>query len=319
MSRCPSEWYLEKFLEEAAACSAPSPNPSLNANQNNCNMTPDPPSAVSSASNPDAGPNLAPDPSASSSTAGSNFCGPQRASGRVGNGEVVEIKDPFGPPAAVDPRNYQALLKQKLDMICAAVAISRVMDLVEFQLYPFCRTQVSELKIENSALLKRLTDINQKYGDAAVGNRILKADVETLRAKVKMAEETVKRVTGVCPLYPIISDMSNISLPFNGSSCDATSNIVIPVQDDTNHFFHVSAYDQRTNSRLPDIGIPPPVEDAVHGAVAAGETARAASMQQADSLEHPHKRILGGLNSSLQWDSAAWDPKTSVTGKKNQG
>ncbi|RRT68585.1 hypothetical protein B296_00007932 [Ensete ventricosum] len=126
MSRCPSEWYLEKFLEEAAACSAPSPNPSLNANQNNCNMTPDPPSAVSSASNPDAGPNLAPDPSASSSTAGSNFCGPQRASGRVGNGEVVEIKDPFGPPAAVDPRNYQALLKQKLDMICAAVAISRV-------------------------------------------------------------------------------------------------------------------------------------------------------------------------------------------------
>lgn len=134
-----------------------------------------------------------------------------------------------------------------------------------------------------------------------------------------MAEETVKRVTGVCPLYPIISDMSNISLPFNGSSSDATSNVVIPVHDSTNRFFHVSAYDQRTNTCLPDIGIPPPVEDAVHGAVAAGKADGAASMRQADSLEHPHKRILGGPNSSPEWDSAAWDPKTSVTGKKNQG
>lgn len=134
-----------------------------------------------------------------------------------------------------------------------------------------------------------------------------------------MAEETVKRVTGVCPLYPIISDMSNISLPFNGCSSDATSNVVIPVHNDTNHFFHVSAYDQRTNTCLPDIGIPPPVEDAVHGAVAAGKAAGAASMRQADSLEYPHKRILGGPNSSPEWDSAAWDPKTSVTGKKNQG
>lgn len=422
MSRCPSEWYLEKFLEEAAAFSAPSPNPSLNANQNNCNTVPYPPSAVSSASSRNPSPNLAPNPSASSSTVGSNFCGAPRASGRVGNGEVVEIKAPFGPPAAVDPGNYQALLKQKLDVICAAVAMSRsssvnpqnsasvadsrspISDASQFgsqvpvkgdgpggvpalsilqnsgtqgkpatsgssrdqsddddddddelegeaetneNMDPAERRrmrrmlsnresarrsrrrkqahlselegQVSELKIENSTLLKRLTDINQKYGDAAVGNRILKADVETLRAKVKMAEETVKRVTGVCPLYPIISEMSNISLPFNGSSSDATSNVVIPVHDSTNRFFHVSAYDQRTNTCLPDIGIPPPVEDAVHGAVAAGKAAGAASMRQADSLEHPHKRILGGPNSSPEWDSAAWDPKTSVTGKKNQG
>ncbi|URD87460.1 Opaque-2 heterodimerizing protein [Musa troglodytarum] len=422
MSRCPSEWYLEKFLEEAAAFSAPSPNPSLNANQNNCNMAPDPPSAVSSASNPNAGPNLAPNPSASSCTVGSYFSGAQRASGRVGNGEVVEINAPFDLPAAVDPGNYQAFLKQKLDVICAAVAMSRsssvnpqnsasvadsrspISDASQFgsqapvkgdgpsgvpalsilqnsgtqgkpatsgssrdlsddddddddelegeaetneNMDPAERRrmrrmlsnresarrsrrrkqahlselegQVSELKIENSALLKSLNDIKQKYGDAAVGNRILKADVETLRAKVKMAEATVKRVTGVCPLYPIVSDMSNISLSFNGSSSDATSNVVIPVQDNTNHFFHVSAYDQRTNTGLPDIGIPPTVEDAVNGAVAAGKTVGTTSMQQTDSLEHPHKRILGGPNSSLQWDSAGWDPKTSVTGRKNQG
>lgn len=32
--------------------------------------------------------------------------------------------------------------------------------------------------------MKRLADISQKYNEAAVDNRVLKADVETLRAKV---------------------------------------------------------------------------------------------------------------------------------------
>lgn len=40
------------------------------------------------------------------------------------------------------------------------------------------------MKFENSSLLKRLTDVSQKYNEAAVDNRVLKADVETLRAKV---------------------------------------------------------------------------------------------------------------------------------------
>ena len=44
--------------------------------------------------------------------------------------------------------------------------------------------QVSQLRVENSSLLRRLADVNQKYNGAAVDNRVLKADVETLRAKV---------------------------------------------------------------------------------------------------------------------------------------
>ena len=46
-------------------------------------------------------------------------------------------------------------------------------------------SQVSQLRGENSSLLKRLTDVSQKYNDAAVDNRVLKADVETLRAKAR--------------------------------------------------------------------------------------------------------------------------------------
>lgn len=47
-----------------------------------------------------------------------------------------------------------------------------------------CFYQAGHLKVEHSTLLKGLTDMNQKYDEAAVNNRILKADIETLRAKV---------------------------------------------------------------------------------------------------------------------------------------
>ncbi|CAH8352527.1 unnamed protein product [Eruca vesicaria subsp. sativa] len=82
-------------------------------------------------------------------------------------------------------------------------------------------TQVNELKGEHSSLLKQLSNMNHKYDDAAVGNRILKADIETLRAKVKMAEETVKRVTGMNPLLLGRSNghNNNNRMPLTGSSC----------------------------------------------------------------------------------------------------
>ncbi|XP_078429820.1 light-inducible protein CPRF2-like [Wolffia australiana] len=54
--------------------------------------------------------------------------------------------------------------------------------------------QVAQLRADNASLLRRFAEMNQKFNEAAVNNRILKADVETMRAKVKMAEEAVKRV-----------------------------------------------------------------------------------------------------------------------------
>ncbi|CAL9053071.1 bZIP transcription factor RISBZ2-like isoform X2 [Musa acuminata AAA Group] len=422
MNRSPSEWYFERFLAEepapapTAASSAPNPNPNPNPSFH-----------------PNPNRNVAPNPSASSSVVGSNFCEGRRELGRVGDDEVVEIKAPIvvavppqpsDLPATVDPGHYQTLLKHKLDIACAAVAMSRgssvqdsasiadsmspisdvshlgsqapvkgnastvqhkagggpggvpalsilqnsgtqgrpatsgssreqsddddevegdaetndnmdVTDIKRIRRMLSNResarrsrrrkqahlseleVQVSQLRIENSSLLKRLTDINQKYSDAAVDNRILKADVETLRAKVKMAEETVKRVTGVSPLYPIISDMSNISLSFAGSPSDATSDAAVPVHDDSNHFYHVSPHEQRVTTCLPDIGVAPAVENAVRGAAAAGRIAGPASLQRIDSLEHLEERMFGGPTSPLQWDTAAWDPDTSLTNNKN--
>ncbi|KAK8918479.1 Light-inducible protein CPRF2 [Platanthera zijinensis] len=160
-------------------------------------------------------------------------------------------------------------------------------------------TQVSQLRIENSSLVNRLTDINQKYNEAAVDNRILKADVETLRAKVKMAENTVKRVTGMNPIFPTMSDISSVSIPFSGSPSEVTSDAAIPIHDDPNHFFAPTSQ-QGINSRLPEItSSGSPVDDAIHGS-----TVRSPSMQRAASMQHIRPKICS-------WDAAGWDPEAS--------
>lgn len=44
--------------------------------------------------------------------------------------------------------------------------------------------QVAQLRAENHALVQRFQEINYKFQEAAVDNRVLKADCEALRAKV---------------------------------------------------------------------------------------------------------------------------------------
>lgn len=168
-------------------------------------------------------------------------------------------------------------------------------------------TQVSQLRVENSSLLKRLTDVSQRYNEAAVDNRVLKADVETLRAKVKMAEETVKRITGLNPMFHAMSEMSSVPMPsFDGSPSDTSTDAAVPVQDDSNHHFYqpsannnISTHDLRVNNGLTDV---PPVES-VHQnsaavAAAGNKMGRTASLQRVASLEHLQKRIRGGVSPS---------------------
>lgn len=134
-----------------------------------------------------------------------------------------------------------------------------------------------------------------------------------------MAEESVKRVTGVNLIYPNIPDMSTIGMPFSESPSDATADAAVPILDNPNHFFQPQSHDQRINTCLPEIASAPPVEDVVHGAVAGGKMGRTASMQRVASLEHLQKRMCGGPSSCepVQWDAAAWDLETSVN-KQNQ-
>ncbi|XP_039043558.1 light-inducible protein CPRF2-like isoform X2 [Hibiscus syriacus] len=97
--------------------------------------------------------------------------------------------------------------------------------------------QVAQLRVEHSTLLKNLTDMNHKYDEAAVDNRILKADIETLRAKVKMAEETVKRVTGINPCSISRPNVPSVVMPFVSNPVEASTGSVA-MQPNTNQLFH---------------------------------------------------------------------------------
>ncbi|KAL6636760.1 hypothetical protein ACP70R_024332 [Stipagrostis hirtigluma subsp. patula] len=159
--------------------------------------------------------------------------------------------------------------------------------------------QVAQLRVENSSLLRRLADVNQKFNDAAVDNRVLKADVETLRAKVKMAEDSVKRVTGMNALFPAVSDMSSLSMPFNGSPSDSSSDAAVPIQDDPNSYFATPSEVGANNTYMPDIASSAQEEDDfINAALAAGKMGRTASLHRVASLEHLQKRMCGGPASS---------------------
>ncbi|XP_010542865.1 PREDICTED: basic leucine zipper 10 isoform X2 [Tarenaya hassleriana] len=108
-------------------------------------------------------------------------------------------------------------------------------------------TQVSQLNVEHSSLLKQLSDVNHKYDEAAVGNRILKADIETLRAKVKMAEETVKRVTGMNPLLLRRSNGHNSVMPLVGNRMETSCIATLQAHSNLNHV---------SNAQVPEITLP---------------------------------------------------------------
>ncbi|KAL7157796.1 hypothetical protein ABFS83_02G101100 [Erythranthe nasuta] len=161
-------------------------------------------------------------------------------------------------------------------------------------------SQVGQLRVENSSLLKRLTDISHKYNEAAVDNRVLKADVETLRAKVKMAEESVKRVTGLNPLFHAMSEISIMGLPSFANSPDTssadTAAVAVQVQDEHNqHYYSNAPLDHRIQNGVV-VDIPTPIiEDVVQTTNKMGRTI---SMQRVASLEHLQKRIRGSAASS---------------------
>ncbi|KAG6586309.1 Light-inducible protein CPRF2, partial [Cucurbita argyrosperma subsp. sororia] len=136
-------------------------------------------------------------------------------------------------------------------------------------------TQVAQLRFENSTLLKRLADISQKYNEANVNNRILKANVETLRAKIKMAEETVKRVTGN-PMFHAMSEITSVGI----SSLDSSPSDALAdgVNNGLGDISHVDSGQQESSSLV----LP---------AVSVNKIERLESLQRVASLEPPQKRI----------------------------
>ncbi|CAM8952840.1 unnamed protein product [Rhodiola kirilowii] len=72
-------------------------------------------------------------------------------------------------------------------------------------------SQVDQLRGENASLFKQLSSAAQQFKDAATNNRVLKSDVEALRANVKLAEEMVARGSLTSSLNHLLQ--SHLSLP----------------------------------------------------------------------------------------------------------
>ncbi|BAT87965.1 hypothetical protein LR48_Vigan10g152900 [Vigna angularis] len=152
-------------------------------------------------------------------------------------------------------------------------------------------TQVSQLRGENSSLLKRLTDVNHRYNSAAVDNRVLKADVETLRAKVKMAEETVKRISGLNPMFHAMTEMSSMEIAmFDESRSETSGGGAVPVQEDTNHKL------SEASSKNGFGGISS-VKSVQQKVVGWNKSGGGNSLHRVASLEHLQKRIRGDEDS----------------------
>ncbi|XP_021819356.1 basic leucine zipper 9 [Prunus avium] len=75
--------------------------------------------------------------------------------------------------------------------------------------------QVEQLRGENSTLYRQLTDASQQFRDADTNNRVLKSDVEALRAKVKLAEDMVARGSITSSLNQILQGHLGTPQQFN--------------------------------------------------------------------------------------------------------
>uniref|UniRef100_A0A164Z6D9 Basic leucine-zipper C-terminal domain-containing protein n=1 Tax=Daucus carota subsp. sativus TaxID=79200 RepID=A0A164Z6D9_DAUCS len=139
----------------------------------------------------------------------------------------------------------------------------------------------------HSSLLKHLTDISQRYNDAAVDNRVLKANIETITAKLPKRRRWLKRLL---PSY-------------SGGPSDTSADTIQDVLKQ--HFYqpapmsHLHAQDQRAQNGL--LLVPPVNNSQKHsasGIVEGNKIERTSSMQRVASLEHLQKGIRGVVSSS---------------------
>ncbi|KAK1367664.1 Basic leucine zipper 9 [Heracleum sosnowskyi] len=101
--------------------------------------------------------------------------------------------------------------------------------------------QVDQLRGENSTLFKNLTNANQQFKDANMNNRVLKSDVEALRAKVKLAEDMVTRGSLTSSISNLLQNHLNTSpQSFGMHNMDRVGNVspTITVRGDNPSSYH---------------------------------------------------------------------------------
>ncbi|XP_015083836.1 bZIP transcription factor RISBZ4 [Solanum pennellii] len=99
-------------------------------------------------------------------------------------------------------------------------------------------SQVDQFRGENEALFKQLADATQQYKESLTNNRVLKSNVEELRAKVKLAEVRAARGT-------VSSSLSHLFLNYftPPQSLDTNNNITMRRLDNVSPAINVTGED----------------------------------------------------------------------------
>lgn len=92
-------------------------------------------------------------------------------------------------------------------------------------------SQVEELTGENASLYKQLLVATQQYRDADTNNRVLKSDVEALRAKVKLAEDMVTRGSLTCNMNEVVQNHLTSPQSLNNHNLRVSPTITINRED----------------------------------------------------------------------------------------
>ncbi|KAL3619077.1 hypothetical protein CASFOL_036647 [Castilleja foliolosa] len=99
--------------------------------------------------------------------------------------------------------------------------------------------QAEQLRGENATLFKQLADATQQFKDSTTNNRVLRSDVEALRAKVKLAEDMVARGSLTSSLSHLLRNYLNAPQDYmNNNIMSRVDHIVPPIMaargDDNN-------------------------------------------------------------------------------------
>ncbi|KAL8499497.1 hypothetical protein ACS0TY_022445 [Phlomoides rotata] len=100
--------------------------------------------------------------------------------------------------------------------------------------------QVEQLRGENASLFKQLADATQQFKDSTTNNRVLRSDVDALRAKVKLAEDMVARGSLTSSVTHLLQNYRNTQKDYGSMS--RMDHLVPPImRDDYSPFVRVSA------------------------------------------------------------------------------
>lgn len=120
-----------------------------------------------------------------------------------------------------------------------------------------------------------------------------------------MAEESVKRVTGLNSLFHAMSEISATGAPtfVRSPETSAEAAVPVPIQDDpTQHYYHSLSNNHLTNHRIQNDLVEIPRAENVRpnttAAIGGNKMGGSVTLQRVGSLEHLQKHIREGTSSS---------------------